>query len=68
MTPLTVPQRAQLSRLRLYNPRARVTVPARQLEPPLVRLRLRWPDRPTVELWLDPWGRRVRQLTHGRPR
>ena len=56
---LTSAQLGELSRVRLCHPRARVTVPARQRELPLVRLRLYWPGR-SIELWIDPDGRRVR--------
>jgi hypothetical protein len=62
-----VAQRVELARLRVNHPRATVTVPLRQSDLPVVRLRLRWPWR-TLELWLDVDGRHAHELMHGRPR
>jgi hypothetical protein len=67
--PLTGLQRGVLASLRLRNPRAAVSIPARQYELPVVRFRFRGATAaPTVELWIDPRGRCVKTLRHGRPR
>ena len=69
--PLTARQRAELARLRVTHPRARVTVMRRasQTHLPLVKVRLTW-RRPkgaryarTATVWLGPDGSR---LTSGR--
>jgi hypothetical protein len=65
---MTARQRGELAKLRLGHQRARVTVPARQEQYPLVRVRLKWPDhgssgrpgrRRSLVVWLAPDGRRL---------
>lgn len=60
MPAFTASQRAKLACLRIRNPRAQISVPARQYELPAVRVRLRWrpvgKSRRKVCIWLLPDG------------
>jgi len=62
MITVTAGQRAQIARLRINHPRAKVTLPSRQRHRPIVRVRMYWPpvgqDHRWVCIWIHPDGRR----------
>jgi hypothetical protein len=66
---LTARQRAELAKIRVQHPRARVSVPFRQTALPLIRVRLRWPGHRNATVLLAPDGHRLvsASLLGGKP-
>lgn len=69
MTAMTAAQRASLAKLRIYHPRATVTLvdPRSQTDLPMVRIKMHWRKTTLTRwIWLAPDGARAKSVGSGR--